>query len=308
MPINKSPQGLLFTQLVQCKTKELKTVSTYCFYRSLLVMMLLLSLGTGTIMAQPNNSLPSVVQFHFLHDSLSVEENNYSFNNVSISNNSNRSVHVQLVITAPEIASVITGNIIETEIRQGENQAIPIRFILAKNSPDLAWRPFNVEIRVKELNQVMHTQFYIRPKENIKWKAVLKQPAVVFMESDKQVAFNIYLENTGNNTDSYSFDFNTGLALSIDKKNFSVTLQPGEARTINAQVLLSPKDIHFLKKDEITVFIKNRLGETKMLNLQITRLGSVYTGDNDSYRKLPLALELNLQNMASQHSFAFLNL
>ena len=195
-------------------------------------------LGATPLMAQPNNNLPSLVQFHFLHDSLSVEENNYSFNNVSISNNSSRSIHVQLVITAPEIASVITGNIIETDIRQGENQAIPIRFILAKNTPALTWRPFNVEIRVKELNQVMHAQFYIRPKENVKWKAVLKQPAVVFMENDRQVAFNIYLENTGNNTDSYSFDFNTDLALSIDKKNYSVTLQPGEARTINAQILL----------------------------------------------------------------------
>lgn len=298
----------MFTQPHPCKTKELKTVSTYCLYRSLLVMMLLLTLRSTTLMAQPNNSLPSLVQFHFLHDSVLAEENSYSFNNVSISNNSNRSIHVQLVITAPEMASVITGNIIETAIRQGENQAIPIRFILAKNSPALAWRPFNVEIRVKELNQVMHTQFYIRPKENITWKAVLKQPAVVFMETDKQVAFNIYLENTGNSADHYSFDFNTDLALSIDKKNYSVTLQPGEARTINAQVLLSPKDIRFLKKEEVTIFIKNRLGETKMLNLQITRLGSIYNGDNDSYRKLPLALELNLQNMASQHSFAFLNL
>lgn len=270
-------------------------------------MMLLLSLGATTVMAQPNNSLPSLVQFHFLHDSISIEENNYSFNNVSISNNSNRSIHVQLVITAPEIASVITGNIIETEIRQGENQAIPIRFIMTKNTPALAWRPFNVEIRVKELNQVMHTQFYIRPKENIKWKAILKQPAVIFMETDRQVAFNIYLENTGNNTDHYSFDFHADLALSIDKKNFSVTLQPGEARTINAQVLLSPKDIRYLKKDEITIFIKNKVGEARMLNLQISRLGSVYNGDNDSYRKLPLALELNLQNMASEHAFAFLN-
>src|SRR5689334_21969986 len=154
MYTNKGPQGLLFTQLVQCKTKEVKAVSTYCLYRSFPVMMLLLSLGATPLMAQPNNSLPSLVQFHFLHDSVSVEENNYSFNNVSISNNSNRSIHVQLVITAPEIASVITGNIIETEIRQGENQAIPIRFILAKNTPALVWRPFNVEIRVKELNQV----------------------------------------------------------------------------------------------------------------------------------------------------------
>ncbi len=101
-------------------------------------MTLLLITASATLVAQSNISLPSPVQFHFLHDSLAVEENNYSFNNVSILNNSNRSIHVQLVITAPEMASVVSGNTIETEIRQGENQAIPIRFILAKNTPP--WR------------------------------------------------------------------------------------------------------------------------------------------------------------------------
>ncbi|HEX6428121.1 MAG TPA: carboxypeptidase-like regulatory domain-containing protein [Niastella sp.] len=289
------------------KQKKVKTASTYCFLRTLLIITWLLLTRITTVVAQPNNSLPALIQFHFLNDSVPAEENNYAFNNISLSNNSNHSMHVQLVISAPEIASLITGNIVETDIRPGENQVIPIRFTLVKNIPLLTWHPFNVEIRMKELNQVIHTQFYTRPKENIKWKAVLKQPAVVFMETDKQVAFNIYLENTGNSADTYSFDFRTDLTLNIAKKNYAVTLLPGEARTIPAQVLLSPKDIQLLKKDEITIFIKNSKGETKMLNQQINRLGFIYSGDNYSFNKMPLSMELNLQNLAGEQPFAFFN-
>lgn len=284
----------------------MKTVAIYCLYRALAVSALLL-LGMPVLVAQQNNGLPELVRVHFLNDSVPVEENNYSFNNVSISNNSNHSLHAQLVITAPDIASVITGNIIETDIRQGESQAIPIRFTLVKNTTALAWYPFNVEIRIRELNQVIHTQFYIRPKENIKWKAILKQPAVVFMESDKQVAFNIYLENTGNSADTYSFDFRTELSLNVPKKNYALTLQPGEARMVTTQVLLSPRDIQQLKKDEITIFIKNEHGDTKMLIQQINRLGYIYSGENYNYTSMPLAIELNMQNIAGEQPFAFFN-
>jgi len=263
--------------------------------------------GTSALVAQPNNNQPPLVHFHFLNDSVQVEENSYAFNNVSISNNSNQSLHVQLVITAPEIASLLTSNIVETEIRKGEDQALPLRFTLVKNTTDLTWRPFTVEMRIRELNQVIHAQFYIRPAAKIKWKAILKQPAVAFMESDKQVGFSIYLENTGNSADTYTFDFRTDLTLNIARKNYAITLQPGEARTITPQVSLTPKDIQFLKKEEITIFIKNSQGETRMLNQQINRLGYIYSGDNYPYNKMPLAIELNLQNMASAQPFAFLN-
>lgn len=259
------------------------------------------------VVAQQNNGLPELLHFHFLHDSLTVDENNYAFNNVNIYNSSNRSLRVQLAVKSPETASLITANIIETEIRQRENQIIPIRFALTNRSAALTWLPFTVEIRIPELNQVIHSQFYIRPKEHLKWKALVKQPVAVFMESDKQVPFAIYLENTGNTADTYLFDFRTGLTLNIAKKNYSVTLHPGEARTIAAQVLLSPTDIQQLKKDEINIFIKNSQGETRMLNQQINRLGFIYSGENYSYHKMPLTMELNLQNMASDQPFAFLN-
>gem|GEM_PF-4794060 len=295
-----------FVPYPDVKLKQVKTDSTRWFCRTLVVIALAF-LAVTTADAQQANSLPELLGFHFLNDSVLVEENNYAFNNVSISNRSNRSLHVQLVITAPEMASIITGNVIETEIREGENQIIPIRFTMVKNTSAIAWYPFTVEMRIKELNQVIHTQFYIRPKENKKWKAILKQPAVVFMESDKQVAFNIYLENTGNGADTYSFDFSTDLALNIAKKNYAVTLQPGEARTITPQVLLSPKDIQLLKKGEITIFIKNMEGETKMLTQQINRLGYCYSGESYNYNTMPLTMELNMQNLAGGQPFAFLN-
>ncbi|WP_205509935.1 carboxypeptidase-like regulatory domain-containing protein [Longitalea arenae] len=285
----------------------MKTVSRYWFTRTLLLLAFL-STGKHVVVAQPGNGLPEILRFHFLNDSVGVEENNYAFNNLSIQNSGNRSLHVQLILRSPEIASLITSDIIETELRQHENQLIPIRFTLASKSAALIWVPFQVEMRIRELNQVIHTRFYIRPKAQVKWKALLKQPVLAFMETDKQLAFNIYLENTGNSPDTYSFDFRTDLSLNLAKKNYTVSLQPGEARTITAQVLLSPRDLQQLKKEEITIFIKNSQGETKMLNQQINRLGFMYSGENDSYKKMPLTLELNMQNLASDQPFAFLNL
>ncbi len=269
--------------------------------------MALLFAGIQVAMARQNNGLPDILRSRFLNDSVAVEENSYAFNNVSIYNSSSRPLAVQLVVRSPEITSLITANIIDTELRPRENQLIPIRFTLATKTAALSWVPFIIDIRIPELNQVIHTQFYIRPKANVKWKAALKQPVAVFTENDKQVAFTVYLENTGNSPDTYSFDFRTSLSLNLAKKNYSVTLQPGEARTIPVQVLLSPNDIQQLKKDEITIFIKNTQGDTRMLNQQINRLGYIYSGENYNYQKMPLTLELNMQNLAGEQPFAFLN-
>ena len=42
------------------------------------------------------------------------------------------------------------------------------------------------------------------------------------------------LSTPGNSADTYSFDLRTDLALNVSKKNYAVTLQPGEARPMGS--------------------------------------------------------------------------
>jgi Ubp3 associated protein Bre5. len=264
--------------------------------------------GSITAFPQPGNGrLPEQIRYTFLKDSLLVEENTYAFNNVTLTNNSNRSLHVQLVFTAPEMADIVSGQVTEADILPGATHTIPIRIIPVQKTAAVAWYAVGVEMRFKELGQVIRSAFYIMPKETVKWKAAVKQPSVIFLQTDRQVPFEILLQNTGNSTDQYSFDFQTGLSLNLPKKNHTVSLEPGESQTVRVQVQLSPRDIQQTNKEEILIFIRNRLGEQKMLVQQIARLGTVYSGEPSAWQRMPLTLELGLQNLAGDQPFAFVN-
>lgn len=237
-----------------------------------------------------------------------LEENTFAFNNVSLLNNSASTLHIQLTLTPPDAIDIVSSTVTALEIKPHESQTVPFRFTSGKKNTAIAWYPVDIEMRMAESGQVINRSFWIRPKENTKWKALLRQPAITFVETDKEIPFDIYLENTGNSDDVYTFTITTPLDLSIPKKNYAVSLPAGGHQNIAVKVLLTPKDVWQLKREDIEIFIKGKTGEQKMLRQAIVKMGYAYNGSASAWYKMPLSVELNLNNLSSDQPFAFVNL
>ena len=251
---------------------------------------------------------PDLLQVKLLKDSMLLEENAFAFNNISLLNNSASPLHIQLTLGAPDAIDIVSATVVNIEIKPHESQTVPFRFTAAKKNSAIAWYPVGIEMRIAEGGQVINRSFYIRPKENTKWKALLRQPTITFVETDKEISFDIYIENTGNSDDEYTFTISTPLELSIPKKNYTVNLPAGAHRNVPVKVLLTPKDIWQLKREDVEIFIRGKNSEQKMLRQTVVKMGHSYSGTVSSWYKMPLSVELNLNNLSSNQPFAFVNL
>jgi len=258
-------------------------------------------------MAQQVGGPSPLIEIRYLKDSLTIEENNFAFNSISLLNKSNQVLHAQMGLSGPGYVDMISAGLQDIELKPGIAQVIPLRFTLHTPEAPAAWEPIVAEVRIRELNEISRTAFFIKPAESVQYKAVLQQPNISLLENDREVSMGIYIANTGNRNDSYLINLQPGHQLNFDPIGYVIDLAPGESRVITPRITLSPKDLLYLRKDEVTIFIKSRLGEQKMLIQHITRVGSTYAGTADQWTKMPLTVEMNLQNFFGDRRFVSFN-
>lgn len=247
------------------------------------------------------------VTISFLKDSLTVEENVFSFNNIRIFNRGTSSLHLQVFLSPPGFIDVLSGAGMQVLLHPGESVLEAIRFTAGPGNAPPVWTPFTVSVRIAETGESLSYNFLVVRKENARWKAWLRQPSISLTEADRRTSFDIQLENTGNIPDTYTMDMITELETGIPKKNYKVMLQPGEIRVITVGVDLSPVDVQYLKKEEVEIFIRNGAGEQRMLVQGLMRMGYVYTDNVTRWKTMPLAVGLNLFNLQSRQAFGFLD-
>ncbi len=76
---------------------------------------------------------------------------------------------------------------------------------------------------------------------------------------------------------------------------------------VPVKIFLTPKEIQSMSRQDIDITIRNKKGESKLMRQSITLIGSLYSGLTERWNKMPLAIELNLQNLASTQPFAYMN-
>jgi hypothetical protein len=257
-------------------------------------------------MAQQETPSSDLLKCSLLRDSLQVEESSFSFNNFNFINTSGSRLDIAIYFTTPDFVDIITGKEIKTSIEKGENRIVPFRFAFIRKSVPVGWYPVSAEIRVQQTGQVLKKIFYLRPKENTNWKASVKQPSITFKSTDQEIPFELLIQNTGNTPDAYKISFDTELKLDQPKKNIAIELEPGTKKIILVRILLNPKEL-MMSRQDIDITVRSKNGEQKLLRQSIALIGSLYTGQTERWNKMPLSLELNLQNLASDQRFAYFN-
>jgi hypothetical protein len=257
--------------------------------------------------AQTGHASNDLLKCSLLHDSLQVEESSFTFNNLNFINTGGARLDIEIYFTTPDFIDIISGKEIKANIDAGQNRIIPFRFAFTRKSIAVDWYPVTAEIRVRQTGAVIKKVFYIRPKENNNWRASLKQSSITFTGTDKEIVFEILLQNTGNSADTYKISFETGLRLDQAKKNLAVHLQPGAKTTVPVRILLNPAEMQVMSRQEVDVTIRSKNGEQKLMKQTIALIGHLYTGISERWNKMPLSLELNMMNLAGGQPFAYLN-
>ncbi len=274
--------------------------------------ILLVSLGVTLIAvsvpaAAQKTEGPAPVVVSFLKDSLIIEENTFSFNNIRLSNRSASLLHLQVLLSPPAFVDVISGTSLQVLLRPGESVLEAIRFTAGPKTALPNWAPFTVSVKVAETGELMLYNFLVMPKQNARWKAWLRQPSISLTELDRRTSFDIQLENEGNIPDTYTMNMITPLETGISKKDYRVMLQPGETRIITVDIDLSPVDVQHLRKEEVEIFIRNGAGEQRMLVQGLMRMGYLYSDNVSRWKTMPLTVGLNLFNLKDRQAFGFLD-
>lgn len=258
------------------------------------------------IRAQQEMRAPEQLQAKFLKDTVTVDGENFSFNNIRLFNNSGSPLHLQLSYTAPDFLEMLSTAPSQITLQAGEQRIEAIRFNSNKRIAPSSFSPFTVGIRIAETGQMLSYSFGVRQKASARWRAWLLQPTISFTDADLQIPFEIQVENSGNIPDNYTIRISSSLEVNL-APDYRVRLAPGEHRIIPVSIRLTPADKRQLNNGNLEIFISNQGGEQKMLIQNIMRMGSVYSGDAPRWRMMPLAVELNLANLGSHQPFGFLN-
>jgi len=258
-------------------------------------------------MAQQDQASPGVLKCSLLRDSLHVDESSFSFNNLNLINTGAEKLDIEVHFITPEFIDIISGKEIKASVEASRSYILPFRFGFARKTVLVAWYPVTAEIRVKQTGVVIKKTFYLRPKENNNWKASLKQSSITFTSADKEIVFEIMIQNSGNSPDVYEISFDTELQLDQPKKNLSIVLQPGTKKAVPVRILLNPKESRLIKRQAIDILVRNNAGEQKLMQQFISLIGFTYMGPTERWNKMPLVLELILQNLASSQPFTYFN-
>lgn len=260
--------------------------------------------STATGQSGPSTEL---LKSTLLRDSMQVEETGFSFNNLNLANTSGNKLDLEINIITPDFIEIISGKDIRTTLDPAQNKILPFRFQFSRKSIPVAWYAVRADIRINQTGEIIKKVFFIKPKENNNWKASLRQPNLTFTSSDKEVVFELLIQNTGNSPDVFKVSFVTDLRLDLPKKNISIELPPGSKIVVPVRILLNPKESQFIVREGVDVTIKSKTGDQKLMQQFISLIGNMYTGSTERWNKMPLTLELNLQNLASTQPFAYLN-
>jgi hypothetical protein len=259
--------------------------------------------------AQDPNPFNNRLNIRFLKDSLESEEGKFAFNNVSLTNITANPLVLQYKFDIPCFVSVFGNAETTITIPPQQTQIIPIRFSgIQRNNCSTGWKPFNLQILAPEL-QISHTSFFwVKPKLSLKWKATLPQSYLVVTGEAKKIEFFIKIENNGNATDKYLFDFKTALPLNVNKTKYFIELKPGESKMAEIQLALNGAQLEQIRNEEITITVENGAGDRKLLIQKIVRVGNVFVDNINRWHTIPLTAEINTMNLFSGNPLAFIRL
>lgn len=235
-----------------------------------------------------------------------LDEKGFAFNSLTLKNLS--ASKLELVITADLKEKIQAVNPIPQNLtlEPGETKVIPLRFNLMNSSVVSGSFSVRFTFNLTASARTVFNEFTVRIQKNTKWRSVVDRNNIIFKGVETSLPFKITIDNRGNSAEDYdiSFDAPEQVAVKVAKKN--ITIAPNESKTLDFTIENAARSNQpiTLANGTVSVFVKNG-ADTRKYNIELVKLGSVYTEMISKMKKLPLTLEINANNLSNQNPYFF---
>ncbi len=231
-----------------------------------------------------------------------TDGNNFQFNTIRLHNRTTQVQQIKLDIDIDNKMNILGSRQHLLQLQANETRTIPFRFSYAEPQ-ELNWQAIRNQLTLSASNYSSIRSFYVQPKLSTNWKVTLLQPNLVIAGNTAEQSFQLRINNTGNTPGKFTFKLQSSVNGIVADELKPLTLNSGETNIINIPVDITAFNSLRIRSAEILIFIQQENGEQRMVRQIITRIGSVFTGDANSWHGMPLTLEAQLMNAGSAQPF-----
>lgn len=265
-------------------------------YKSNLYCILIFLLLGPAVFGQGKQLSPDNLQISFLRDSMLVVSNRFEFNSCAIAYAGRMDYNLEVSVEAPAGITIVSGKTTLVQLSSGQQQVLTIRLIQQQGQKP-EWTPVVVRFLVRETGQAFSRQFYIRQKEDTKWRAGLQVPEMLVRQQAEESEVTLWVENLGNVGGEYRVHARHASVKGSNDK--TLWLEPGERKSASFNISLARLRVDGNGHMEVPLVVRSKNGEEKIFLQQLKTVGNVFQQHYEPYKKLPLALELSWQQTGS---------
>lgn len=280
--------------------RKISVVIIVCLFSSVSVFSQA-SDGSGKDIA-----VPGVFESKFLRDSLVLDEKGFAFNSLTLKNLSASKLDV--IISADLKEKIQSVNPIPQNItlQAGEIKVIPLRFNLTSSSVVSGTFAVRFSFQLPASSRTVYNEFSVRVQKNTKWRSSVDKSTLIFKGAETSLPFNVTIDNRGNAEETYDFSFVTPDQLTVKAQKKSITVGPNQSKTLEFTIVNSTRvnlPIN-IQNATVEVYVKNG-NDSRRYNIELVKLGSVYTEYLPRMKKIPLTVELNTMNLGNANPYIF---
>lgn len=256
----------------------------------------LASSGSAEAQVAPSNNFKVI----FLKDTVSQAGNAFSFNRVSITNTSPVQKTFGLDLSVPANWQALFDSRRIFRLAPSETIELPVR-VAASNS-SLSQQNYSIVLHLTEAgsSQMASYAYTAQVQATSKWKAKLISPDVKLNRINKETFFQVSISNFGNTTEEITINFNTGLVLTVPKRNNRMILPAGRDTTIQIGIITDLKYLDQFKPQEINIDISSKSKSQQLLTQKIYSNNTIFRENTSRWYTAPLMVEVVSQNFANR--------
>ncbi|MGB4400663.1 MAG: hypothetical protein WBJ10_14920 [Daejeonella sp.] len=252
-----------------------------------------------TSLAYSQNSVKKIssLDVSLLRDTLTLEGNAFSFNNIRVNNTGQISRTFNIDLELPSDWS----KIIELQklftIQPGETLIIPFRIAASPGSQ--SDKSYNATLKFSMPNENLSETLTMvcLVKSRSAWKMTLPNNSILKQVTGENAIFPVLLRNSGSVPEQISLNFKDNIGLNIPDM-LNVTVPPGSDTLLQVSI---PADDRFQNAREVRIIVEasSKSKDKQSAEQLISALNSSLRANKTPWFNLPLTLEVVGQNAFS---------
>ena len=275
-----------------------KGISPFFYIKScrLWYFCIFIAVQLTTFQAYSQNAVKNIsgLDISLLRDTLTLEGNAFSFNNIKVNNTGQVARTFNIDLDLPSDWSKIIDLQKLFTIQPGETLIIPFRIAASPGSQsDISYNA-TLKFSMPNENLSENLTMVCLVKSRSAWKMTLPNNSILKQVTGENASFSVLLRNSGSVPEQISLNFKDNVGLNIPDM-LNITVPPGSDSIVQVNI---PADDRFQNAREVRIIVEasSKSKDKQSAEQLISALNSALRANKTPWFNLPLILEVVGQN------------